>query len=480
MKKLHKLIISSYLGPFVLTFFITLFILVMQFLWKYIDEMVGKGLEWYIIAKLLFYASANLVPLALPLTILLSSIMTFGNLGENYELIAMKSSGISLQRIMFPLIIIIALTSGGAFYFSNYVWPVANLKFATLLYDIRQKKPAIDIKNGVFYKGIENYVIRVGKKEKDGQTLHDVLIYDHTDRNTSITRAKEGRMQMSDDERYLIITLYNGFNYDEMPPKDKKKDQHALFRSNFKKDIIRLNLEGFNLEHSDEELFKDNYQMLNLKQLAAAVDTLNQLVEDKKQLFINQMNQKLVYFRHPTEVSYTIPDSAAQGDFLSMFNKSEQISILQTAMSLTRSAKLYINSVINQNEQRNKNIRKHLIEWHRKWTLSVACIILFFIGAPLGAIIRKGGLGMPVVASVLFFLVFHVLSIVGEKMVKQGVLSPPEGMWMASAILFPVGVFLTYKATTDSVLLNTDTYLLFFKKLDKFIIRFFVSAPKDK
>ena len=218
MKKLHTLLVKSYLGPFVLTFFITLFIFVMQFLWKYIDELVGKGLEWYLVAELLFYASANLVPMALPLAILLASIMTFGSFGEHYELVAMKSAGMSLIRIMYPLLLFTCGVSLCAFLFTNYVWPKANLEFATLLYDIRHKKPSFDITEGVYYNGLDGYVIRVGKKDQDGQGMYDILIYDHSKRdgNRRVVRAKSGSMKMSEDEDYLIFTLVDGYSYEEM------------------------------------------------------------------------------------------------------------------------------------------------------------------------------------------------------------------------------------------------------------------------
>lgn len=460
MKKLHKLIIATYLGPFVLTFFITLFILVMQFLWKYIDEMVGKGLESHIIAELLFYASANLVPMALPLAILLSSIMTFGNLGEHYELVSLKTAGMSLLKIMYPLMVVTILTSASAFYFSNNIWPIANLKFATLLYDIRQTKPAFDIKKNVFYKGIDGYVIRVGDKDKDGQTIYDILIYDHTQRrgNNKVITAEKGIMQMSKDDKYLILTLYNGNSYEEMQSEEGRRYNYPLFRSEFDEEIIRFNLSGFQIERTNEDLFKDNYQMLNMFQLQAAIDTLQLHFEKRKKNFTDQLSQRMLLFRDSSNVPASIPDSLHNTPFIAHFNTIDKISILDNAVNLTRTSKTYVSGLKNQVESNQRSVWRHLIEWHRKLTLSFACIVLFFIGAPLGAIIRKGGLGLPVVVSVMFFLVFHVLSITGEKLVKQGELLPWQGMWLATAFLFPIGVFLTYKAATDSVILDIDTY----------------------
>jgi len=425
--------------------------------------MVGKGLEWYIIAELLFYATANLVPMALPLAILLSSIMTFGNLGEHYELAALKSSGLSLWRIMFPLIIVIFLTSGLAFYFSNNVWPVANLKFASLLYDIRHKKPALDIVEGVFYKGIEGYVIRVGGKEPDGQTLHDIIIYDHTKNrgNRTVVRAADGKMEMSEDERTLIITLYNGHNYEEQEAKD-----YPLFRSSFDENIIRFDLSAFTLERSNEDIFKDNYQMLNIWQLALGHDSVKmrsdkrweeyRKVMDARVFSVPDVNDSVHKFRVDTARFMHFPDS---------FNESQQFAVLEAASNITRSAKVYASSLNTEFKSHRSRMDRFNIEWHRKFTLSIACILLFFIGAPLGAIIRKGGLGMPVVVSVFFFILFHISSITGEKLIKQATLEPLAGMWMASAILLPIGMFLTYKATTDSALFDYDTYSKIWRKV---------------
>ena len=252
------------MGPFVLTFFITLFILVMQFLWKYVDDLVGKGLEWNIIAELLLYASANLVPMALPLSILLSSIMTYGNMGEHFELVAMKSAGISLQRAMLPLFAVVLILSGSAFYFSNNIWPIANLKFASLLHDVTKKKPAIDIKEGIFYQEIDGYVIRAGRKDAVNDLLYDLTIYDHTEKdgNRKVIRAKQGSMKLSIDEANLILHLHDGNSYNEV-----KGKSNPLNRSSFKEETIFIDVSGFKMNRSDQDLFKNNYKMLNINQL---------------------------------------------------------------------------------------------------------------------------------------------------------------------------------------------------------------------
>lgn len=458
MKQLHKLIIRSYLGPFVLTFFITLFIFVMQFLWKYIDELVGKGLEWYLVAELLFYASANLVPMALPLAILLASIMTFGSFGEHYELVAMKSSGMGLMRIMYPLMIVTLLTSMGAFLFTNYIWPKSNLEFASLLYDIRHKKPAFDIKEGVYYDGIDGYVIRVGDKAADGQGLKDVLIYDHTQKrgNTHVIRADSGRMEMMQNNNYLVFTLYNGSSYEEVDSKEPQDRPHML--SSFKKEVLRFDLSGFQMERSDKDIFKDNYQMLTLKQLDQAIDTYNLRIDQRAKEF----SQMLVRKTLPTQIDSTsalkmVSDSAKAVAFDSLF-ASHKVQLLENAISQLRSNKNFASNKQDMIASFDRSLNRHKIEWHRKFTLSFACIILFFIGAPLGAIIRKGGLGLPVVISVLFFLVYHITSMTFERLAKQNEIEPKVGMWIATTVLLPVGLFLTFKASSDSSLLDLEFY----------------------
>lgn len=473
LKKLHLLIIKSYLGPFILTFFITLFIFVMQFLWKYIDELVGKGLEWYLVGELLFYASANLVPMALPLAILLASIMTFGSFGEHYELVAMKSSGMGLIRIMFPLLIVTLLTSASAFMFTNYVWPKANLEFASLLYDIRHKKPTFDITEGIFYAGIENYVIRVDKKDEDGRGMHDVLIYDHSSDkgNAHVIRAESGRMDMSSDERYLIFELNNGTSYEELEGDDKP---HML--SEFGSEIMRFDLSGFQMERSDKDIFKDNYQMLNLSQLDEAIDShLIRYANKKEELDANIYNRTIKAEYLDTVDQSIISDSNLILAYES-FNKQHKMAFLETAVSNLRQNKTTLASKAEILEGASRNINRHLIEWHRKFTLSIACIILFFIGAPLGAIIRKGGLGLPVVISVLFFLVYHITSITFEKLAKQNEMDAALGMWIATYVLLPIGFYLTYQASTDSKLLDMETYT----KAIRSILDFFKRKSKEQ
>lgn len=457
----------------------------MQWLWKYIDDLVGKGLEWYIVMELLFFASASLVPLALPLAILLSSIMTFGNMGEHYELVAFKTAGISLWKIMYPLIVGSVLLSIAAFYFANNIIPIANLKMGTLLYDIRQQRPALNIKEGVFYDGIDGYVMKIKSKSENGEVMNDIIIYDHTERqgNTKVIIAEKGRMDISKDTMVMSLTLYNGYSYKEEETPRRQKSSYPHLRTSFREDTIRFDLSAFKLSRSDESIFKDNYQMLNISQLESSRDTLQLKLDKRRVEMATNISSGFKYFNAPQ--LYVNTDSAKTDsaktdttavffspDVLANFNHNDKVKVVHTALEQVRSRELYISAALEDNFSRTKIINRHKIEWHRKFTLSFACLVLFFIGAPLGAIIRKGGLGVPVVISILLFIFYHIVSITGEKFVKEGLWIAWHGMWLSSFILLPLGVFLTWKATSDSGLFNADAYLRPFRMLaEKFTKR---------
>jgi lipopolysaccharide export system permease protein len=462
-----------------MTFFIAIFILLMQFLWKWIDELVGKGLEWYIVGELMTYASITLIPMALPLAILLSSIMTFGNLGENYELVALKSAGISLFRIMAPLIFFIGLVSIGAFYFSNYVMPYTYLKMSALLFDIRQQSPELSIKEGAFFNDIDGYSIKVAKKDHKTGLLRDIMVYDHTSRkgNIHVTIADSGYMNMSGDEQFLILDLYHGYTYLEANEEKKRRSNrtYPFRRDAFEEQKLMFQMDANNMDRTDEGLFKKHYQVLNLKQLNYSVDSLDKQYKNRQEMFGNNL-LRTNYFKKESKrrktdtIAVKVINEADAQLFDSLFQaidikKKEKMVTL--AQNFARSAKGYIESSYKDLNGRRKWIRKHEIEWHRKFTLSFACVVLFFIGAPLGAIIRKGGLGMPVVVSVLFFILYYIISITGEKFVREDVVPAYQGMWLSSAVLLPLGIFLAYKAATDSVILSVDSYLNIFKKLFK-------------
>jgi len=465
MKKINQLVLKSFLGPFVMTFFICLFILLMQFLWKYVDDLVGKGLGWFVITKLLLFASATLVPLALPLALLLSSIMTFGNLAEQYELVACKSAGLSLSKVMRPLAVAALLISVAAFYFANHILPIANFKMYSLLYDVRQQKPALYIKEGIFYNGLEGFTIRVGKKHPDGRTIEDVMIYDHTSGrgNTKVILAESGKMVMSDDERFLILTLRHGSSYEEEDDRRRHNSGIPLLRSEFDSQEIRFDLSSFKLNRTDESLFKDNFQMLDLQQLQTAEDSITASMNRRKADLLRALGS----IRDAAKSIATSDSTVIRPVLLDNFRPLEQSLVLSSAISSARNNQGFVDDAVNELQSRSRLLHRHEIEWHRKFTLSIACLILFLIGAPLGAIIRKGGLGMPVIVSIVFFVTYHIISITGEKFVREGVLPAARGMWISSAVLFPVGLFLTLKATTDSSLFDTETYLKWVRPLFK-------------
>ncbi len=472
MKKLHKLVITSYLGPFVATFFISLFILLMQFLWKYIDDLVGKGLEWYIILELLFYFTVTFVPLALPLAVLLSSIMTMGKMGEHYELVAFKSAGISLRRIMWPMVMISFVLVLAAFYFSNNILPAANLKALSLLYDLRHQRPAFNITEGIYYHGIDNFVIRVDEKDDGGQQLRGIKIYDHRDRrgNISLTLAEWGTMALTPDKRYLLLSLYNGTNYREEGPDNPLDRSRPYQRTNFEEQLMKFDLSMFDLNRTDEDLFRGNFRMLNLQQLIHYEDSLSRHLSNRKNTFKSIYKRRFPNFPKEDDELVINKDSLpvylrpADLEFLTMNPVNEKMVILN-AMDLIRTNRSHTNMSHDDFRQRQRMLARYQIEFHRKFTLSFACIVLFLIGAPLGAIIRKGGFGLPLVISVLLFVVFHVISMMGEKFAREGVLEAHQGMWISSIALLPVGIMLTYKATTDSSLLDIDSYLHKIQKL---------------
>lgn len=479
MKKLHKLVITSYIGPFIVTFFISLFILLMQFLWKYIDDLVGKGLEWYVIAELLFYFTATFVPLALPLAVLLSSIMTMGKMGEHYELVAFKSAGISLRRILWPMVMISFVLVIAAFYFSNNVLPAANLKGLSLLYDVRQQRPAFNISEGIYYHGIDNFVIRVDEKDDGGQTLRGIKIYDHSDRqgNVNLTTADWGNMAMTQDKRYLVLTLFNGTNYQEDGGLGPLDPNRPFQRTHFKKQVRKFDLSMFDLNRTDEDLFRGNFRMLNISQLIHFEDSLSRQLDRRKESFVRTYKRRfhhLMRLEAEDFVANNEQDSLkhhfhyTDNDYLAKSNTDVKL-VFSNAIDMVRTNRSQTNMSHDDFRQRKRTLARYQIEFHRKFTLSFACVVLFLIGAPLGAIIRKGGFGLPLVISVLLFVVFHVISMMGEKFVREGVLEAHQGMWLAPVALLPVGILLTIKATTDSSLLDTDSYL---QKIEKFFQAF--------
>ena len=465
LKTLHKLVLKAFLGPFLGTFFTMLFVLLMQSVWKYVDDLIGKGLEWTVIIELAFYSIPTLVPLALPLAILLSSLMTFGKLGENYELTALKSSGISLYKIMQPLFITVSIIAIAAFLFSNHVIPYSNMKFKTLLYDIMNKKLALNIREGVFFNDIEGYSIKVNKKTEEGKLLEDLLIYDHSEKmgNTKVIKAKSGKMYTAGNDRYLYLELFNGYSYEEVDPKDPKKRVNLPFaRSSFKEQKIRFDMASFQLERSDEERYSNAAQFMNIAQLKHNADSLTSTINSR----VTTYQEKLLDYYNFSRKDSLLKDSVASfAGTLTGFSQHKKNRLYKAAANLVRSSKSYVYNTQRELKYKNKKLKKTHIESHRKFALAFACVLLLLIGAPLGAIIRKGGMGMPVLVSIIFFLIYHISSITGEKSALQGVISITQGMWLSSFILTPLGLFFSYKAANDSSLINSSKLHVLISKI---------------
>ena len=383
MKKLDFFILKSYLGPLVMTFFIALFILLMQFLWKYIDDLVGKGLEWYVIVKLLFFFSATFVPLALPLAILLSSLMMFGNLGEHYELVTIKAAGISLSRIMRPLIIVSIVISALAFYYSNVVLPMANLKSLSLLYDVREKKLAFNLKEGVFYNGIEGFIIRVGKKEKDGNTIREVMVYDHTKRmgNVSLTTAEWGKMELSPDKRFLVFRLYNGINYEERVDLRGNEISRPFQRTKFTQQYQMFDLSAFQLTRTDENLFKNNFEMQNINQLSFSIDSIKVQLAAEQESYQKNFISTMQFYK-TLDTTYKKPVDSTMRFYSSIivnFKAANRFKVLEAAKNASLSAKQNLSTSHESLNNRSKLIYKHQIVYHKKFAFSIYVNFMLFI-----------------------------------------------------------------------------------------------------
>ncbi|MBN1821163.1 MAG: LptF/LptG family permease [Prolixibacteraceae bacterium] len=479
MKRLHIYVIKAFLGPFFMTFFICIFVLLMQFLWKYVDDMVGKGLEWSVIGEVIFYASFGLLPLAFPLSILIASIMTFGSLGENYELVAIKSSGISLFRVMRPLIVLAIFISCTAFYFANYIVPVTNKKLYALMISVKEQKPELILKEGVFTNEIDGYSIRVEKRNKKTNMLYDVMIYDHTNQRANegdVTVADSGFMRMTADKKYMVLTLYHGKNYREEPNRNRRDDRRfPRYVDEFDKQILNIELKNFDFNRKDESIYTNNYRMLRIRQLKAVEDSMQVDYRRRVKNFINQLSLNVALHRRilnqVAEVDslkrdWDLPvDTLVDVDqMFASFDDFKKKEIMASAVETVRRNHQNTNSSERSIFERKKIINRHEMERHKKFTLSLAVLIFFFIGAPLGAIIRKGGLGMPVVVSILLFIIYYILSLMGEKSAREDLWDMVVGMWFSSAVFIAIGIWLTYKAVTDSGIMSSETYADLFRK----------------
>lgn len=597
MKKIDKLILTSFVGPFILTFLVVVFILLTQHMIKYFDDIVGKDLGWDVLGTLLFYFAVFMTPIAIPLAVLLSSLITFGNLGEHFELTAIKASGISLLRALFPIFIFVLFLTVFAFYSNNTFVPRAALEAYSLLYDIKQKKPSMDLKEGAFYGGIPDYSIKVEKKHEDGQRLEDIIIYDHTQKtgNKEVTIADSGRMYTVLNDRYLKLELYNGNTYIEGASEVNvgTATKQEFTQSRFQKSQIVLDLSSFQLDRTDKDLFSGNRNMRNISELKMDVDSMNREMLDYRvnNFRLNRVafnflfrensldmpeyleeyeNQKMLEYRPGSEYEYFLPsdtvtsrpveqtiitepptnlldskaprivipgeqaentlpskqaektvpkknspskrtektfpsrqsDKIAQLDNLldkepgtiediklhEKIETKKNEGLVNKAIDSIRSKEptekefnLALNDVrqiksrIEGNKTRvelakyEKNVFQ--IQWHKILSNSFACIIMFLIGAPLGAIIKKGGLGVPVLVSIVFFIIFYVLNMTGEKYAKQDFIDPWLGIWAANLILLPVGLFFLRQARIDARLFESDFYNVMIDRLNTWVLK---------
>lgn len=466
--------LRSFLPLFLMTFFICLFIVLMQFLWRYIDDLVGKGLEMHVIGELFFYAALTMVPMALPLAILLASLMTFGNLGERFELTAMKASGISLMKVMRPLIVFIALVAIGAFFFQNYVLPVAQAKMWTLLYSVRQKSPELEIPEGVFYDQIPGYNFYVEEKDRESGTLFDMMIYDVSRgfENARIILADSGHLKLADDKEHLFLQLHSGEQFENLRENSAggNSQNQPYRRESFKLKEILLKFDA-NFNRMDESGMRNQYVGKNISQLRATIDSVTLRVDSIGAGYARDIKER-DYMRVPYWRERVVDGNRvkmkqqpvameAPLDMDSLFYKEKPAmvaSYLSQALLKAQRVKQDYEFKSYAMDADRETIRRHGIEMQKKFTLSFACLIFFFIGAPLGAIIRKGGLGTPLVISVILFIVYYIIDNTGYKMARDGKLEVWMGMWLSSAILLPLGVFFTYKAMKDSAVFDLDAY----------------------
>jgi len=470
VKKIHLLLIKAFVKPFIATFFVMMFILLMFFLFKWIDDLIGKGFEWYTILELMYYASAANVSMALPLSVLLSSIMTFGTLGENYELVAIKSAGISLQKAMRPLFVVILMLTIASFFFANYMLPKANLKFGSLLYDVRNKKLSFLIKPGVFNNAIPGYAIRVDSKEEDG-TLHNIMIYDHRENNgiPKVILAREGKMNKTSDGKFLVLYLKNGVQYEEQSSKNGMYNPRQIFtRNRFKETSPRFDMSSFDPNTTDPNAFGNSTPMLNLKGIVKKRDSLTKQLDTMKMQTIANLTSNFKQFNVTKGYSKVKAAPKAIDDVIlkNIPNGSRKLA-LDNANNTVANIMQHVPNWGPRQTDLTGEIIFTTVEYQRKFTLAASCILLFFIGAPLGAIIRKGGMGLPVVVAICFFLVYHIITTVAEKSAREGNLNPIFGMWIAVIVLSPLAAFLTYKATVDSALFDVNYYKQLFVQLFK-------------
>ena len=477
MKKLDQFILRSFIGPFIAILLVVIFILMMQFLWLYIDELVGKGLSMKVILEFLGWGSATLLPLSLPLATLLASMMTLGTLGENNELLAIKAAGISLQRVMIPLAIVCLLVSIGAFFISNDLIPLAYNKIYTLRDDIGKTKEEIKIPTKTFYNGIEGYILRVNDRNDETGMMHNVMVYNHTGNkgNTSLTIADSAEMRMSKDKTYLTFVLYHGSNYEETNTKKYRDTTLQLQKIDFKKQSIIIPLENYAFQKSDSSRFNDQVKSMNLKQLHHSQDSIGTLnAKGKEENIASLQRSRILRFNSQLDTAQREQKTHfAHEELMKWKNIEQEISAVEKAKKNAEEMQMNLTGYSRERYHHTFILRLIDIEILKKFALSIACFIFFFIGAPLGALIRKGGLGSSAIISVLFFVAYWVIDISGVKLARDGAVSPFSGVFFSSYVLFPTGLFLTWKAINDSAIFNMDGIKSTYRKIKTKVMSIF-------
>ena len=491
IKKIDSYLLKHFLGLLAMTFMICVFILLMQFVWMHIKDLVGKGVEISVLAEFFIYAVASVVPLALPLAILLASLMTFGNLGEKTELTAMKAAGVSLFRIMRPLTISIMFICGGAFLFSNYVLPVSQVKLWALIFSLRQKSPELEIPQGEFYDGIDGYNIYVRHKDPKRGILYDMMIYDYSEgfQNATVMVADSGRIYFTEDNKYLLLRLYSGESFENLDRKQKratKSEKNIPYRrESFAQKQLLID---FDMEFNryDENVLNDQHVSKNVGELLYSIDSVQVLAHERsaEQSSVIVENR---YFGRERQAGRNLNEEIAGiqetkvyhiDSLLANFTADERYRAATAAIERAKSQREQIDYNALMLDDYQRYIRRHEIELHRKFTLAFACLVFFFIGAPLGAITRKGGLGMPVVISVVMFIIYYIIDNTGYKMAREALWPCWAGMWLSSFVLLPIGIFLTYKAATDSALFNPEAWMKILGKLKRFIYKIWIQLRK--
>ena len=481
IKRLDIYLLKNFLGLFLATFFIAVFILLMQFVWMHVKDLVGKGVEMSVLAEFFIYAIASVVPLALPLAILLASLISFGNLGEKFELTAMKAAGISLFRIMQPLAIAIAFISVGAFFFSNNVLPKSQTKLWALIFSLRQKSPELDIPVGEFYDGIGGTNVYVRQKNNKTGMMYGLMIYDFSEgfKNATVIVADSGKIQITKDKQHLLLTLYSGESFENLDQKQQKatgaQKNIPYRRETFERKQI---LKDFNTELNryDESMLQDQHVAKNVVQLVHSIDSMGVLAQGRSRMQSEKLVEKSYFGRgeHNGRILQPVEkEEWTEYDVDSLYahmSDRDKRAVMSSMLDKVRIQEDQIKYNSMFLEDFHRYIRKHEIELHRKFTLAFACLIFFFIGAPLGAIIRKGGLGAPVVISVIMFIIYYIIDNTGYKMAREALWPTWMGMWLSSFALLPIGAFLTYKAATDSGMFNPEAWLKAYEQLKVRII----------